>query len=610
MAYVRGWPFCFLPARVRRSMALDRRLGRVLFVAALFMTVMLLLHPTRPHLYTDGTDVSRSPGSRPEVRFRASSFDWTTLAQHYPVSSIRPLPTGTPQPLHPVQHTFSDYVHDATTQGRQQAVRAAFVKSWRSYKKQAWLWDELAPVSGKGKNTFGGWAATLVDALDTLWIMGLMDDFYDAAAAAARLDWADTSDTAANLFETTIRHLAGLLSAYDLSGEPALLQKARELGDMLYMGFDTPNRMPGFWLNFEDAKQGRQIAGTNDPSASPCSLSLEFTRLSLLTGDPKYYDAIARITDFLERTQNESKLPGIWPKLINFREQSVDRESGFTLGALADSLYEYLPKMSALLGGQLPAYEKMYRAAMETSRQHMLFRPMVPDDDHAGKDVLFAGDAYVHQDRVDHIAEGQHLSCFAGGMFGLGGKLFDIPDHVAVGERLARGCAWAYDAFPTGLMPEIFTMVTCESLDGPCPWDEDKWEREGSKELPKGFKSARDTRYILRPEAIESVFLLYRMTGKEDLRDLAWRMFQSVMEATETRLANSAIADVTVQGKTTKMDSMESFWLAETLKYFYLIFSPPDLISLDEFVLNTEAHPFRRMRVGMESNAKSTQGAI
>ncbi|KAL2185679.1 glycoside hydrolase family 47 protein [Thermothelomyces heterothallicus CBS 203.75] len=615
MAYLRrGWPFCFLPPKLRRSLALDRRLGRVLFAATLFVALTLLLRPSRPHLHhhphphphphppphADETRQSHSSGSdRPEIRFRPSSFDWSSVVQRYPVSSIRPLPTGSPQPQRPIQHAFPGYVHDATTRARQQAVRAAFVKSWTSYKTHAWLRDELAPVSGGGRTTFGGWAATLVDALDTLWIMGLTDDFYEAAAAAAaRLDWADTPDSAANLFETTIRHLAGLLAAYDLSGEPALLAKARELGDMLYLAFDTPNRLPAFWFRFEDARQGRQVAGTDDPSANPCSLSLEFTRLSLLTGHPKYYDAVARVTDFLERSQNQSRLPGLWPRSINFRDESVDQQGAFTLGGQADSLYEYLAKMPALLGrGRAPAsYENMYRAAMDASARHMLFRPVVPDDDPEGRDVLFAGDAYAYRDRrVERIPQGQHLACFAGGMFALGGRLFAIPDHVALGERLARGCAWAYHAFPTGLMPELFTMLPCDSLDGPCPWDENRWRRErGAVRLPRGFKSARDKRYMLRPEAIESLFLLYRMTGKEDLRDLAWRMFRSVMEATETPLANSAIADVTVEGETTKMDSMESFWLAETLKYFYLIFSPPDLISLDDFVFNTEAHPFRR----------------
>ncbi|KAK3305987.1 glycoside hydrolase family 47 protein [Chaetomium strumarium] len=575
-------------------MAVNRRSCRVL-AAAIFMVTLLFLRSFQQQ------DTHTGQPSRhilhPKIHFQSSSFDWSLVPQRYPVSSFRPLPTRRPEHLRRIQHAFPNYVDDATTQRRRKTVRDAFVRCWDSYKTHAWLRDELAPVSGQWKTTFGGWAATLVDSLDTLWIMDLKDEFYTAAAAAAQLDWANTTDTAVNLFETTIRHLGGLLSAYDLSGETALLKKATELGNMLYMAFDTPNRIPGFWLNFEDAKQGLQTAGTNDPSASPTSLSLEFTRLSVLTGDPKFYHAIARVTDFLERTQSQSKLPGMWPKLINFHDETVDGEIGFTLGALADSLYEYLPKMVALLGGQLLGYERMYRTAMDVVKTHLLFRPMVAEDDEEGKDVLFVGDVFVHPDHIDHVPEGQHLSCFTGGMFALGGKIFGIPDHVVIGEKLARGCAWAYNAFPTGLMPEIFNLLPCSSIDGPCPFDENLWQKEGNKRLKKGFKNAREPKYILRPEAIESVFLLYRMTGKADLRDLAWRMFEAVMDATKTPLANSAIEDVTVEGETSKTDSMESFFLSETLKYFYLIFSPPDLINLDIFVLNTEAHPFRRSMV-------------
>jgi mannosyl-oligosaccharide alpha-1,2-mannosidase len=116
-------------------------------------------------------------------------------------------------------------------------------------------------MTGGSKDPFGGWAATMVDSLDTLWIMDLKEEFREAAQAAAKLDWANTTEAGINLFETTIRHLGGLLGAYDLSGEPALLSKATELGDMLYMAFDTPNRMPGFWLTFEAARSGLQVAG-------------------------------------------------------------------------------------------------------------------------------------------------------------------------------------------------------------------------------------------------------------------------------------------------------------------------------------------------------------
>lgn len=364
--------------------------------------------------------------------------------------------------------------------------------------------------------------------------------------------------------QTTIRHLGGLLSAYDLSGEPALLEKAHELGEMLYMAFDTPNRMPGFWLDWEDARAGRQTAGTNDASASPASLSLEFTRLAQLTGDDKYYDAIERIRTFLADSQERSRLPGMWPRNIDFRNQDVSRDDTFTLGALADSLYEYLPKMFLLTGGLEPAYEAMYKRAIDVATEHVVFRPMLPDND----DILFAGTTYVHSaSNVEYAAEGQHLACFAGGMYLLGGKIFKNEDHVGIGDRLTRGCTWAYDALPTGLMPEIFDLFRCPSKEA-CEWDAGRWEKEGDHRLTKGFRSVRDARYILRPEAIESVFYLYRVTGQEELRDIAWRMFESVIKATETSLAYSAISDVTATGETNKQNSMEVSTTIEFVQTF------------------------------------------
>ncbi|KAK8008209.1 glycoside hydrolase family 47 protein [Apiospora marii] len=535
---------------------------------------------------------------KPRLHFTPSSFNWSAAEQWYPIATLASLPTGPPTQLPKVQHEFGTHHprKDPVTEARRRAVLDAFVRSWESYKRFAWLEDELTPVGAEFKNPFGGWAATMVDALDTLWMMDLKEDFYKAAQAVVDIDFSKTDESGVNLFETTIRHLGGLLSAYDLSGEPALLSKARELGDMLYMAFDTPNRMPGFWLTFEDAKNGIQKAGTSDPSAAPTSMSMEFTRLAQLTGEDKYYDAIDRVRAFLERSQEDSHLPGMWPSQINFASQSVRNVNTFTIGALADSLYEYLPKMYVLLSGRAGAksYEKMYRRAMDIVADRLLFKPMVKRDPE-DPPILFAGTVYVHHEAGPHLnGEGQHLSCFAGGMFLLGGKVFGIKEHLRIGEALARGCGWAYGAFPTGVMPEIFNMVKC-GAEEECEWDEARWKEEGGDaRLPPGFINARDPRYILRPEAIESIFILYRVTGDESLRDIAWDMFQGIVKSTKTQYAYSAIADVTVQGETRKDDSMESFWLAETLKYFYLIFSPPDLISLDEYVLNTEAHPFKR----------------
>ena len=77
---------------------------------------------------------------------------------------------------------------------------------------------------------------------------------------------------------------------------------------------------------------------------------------------------------------------------------------------------------------------------------------------------------------------------------------------------------------------------------------------------------------------------MYRITGDTTLQDKAWKMFTAIEKHTRTEIAHAALDDITVP-KPPKADKMESFWPAETLKYFYLIFSEPDLISLDEYVL-------------------------
>lgn len=100
-----------------------------------------------------------------------------------------------------------------------------------------------------------------------------------------------------------------------------------------------------------------------------------------------------------------------------------------------------------------------------------------------------------------------------------------------------------------------------------------------------------------RPEAIESVWYMYRITGDPEWQEKGWRMFKSIIKWTETDIAHSAISNVAKIPEVRDnnlLDNMESFWLAETLKYFYLLFTTPDVISLDDWVLNTEAHPFRR----------------
>ncbi|KXJ91552.1 glycoside hydrolase [Microdochium bolleyi] len=522
-----------------------------------------------------------------------SSYNWAAQPKAHPVASPIPLPSAAPLSLPKVQYAFPEVAspdREAVLAQRRDKIKGAFVKSWDNYKQYAWKWDEIQPVTGLGKDTLGGWRATLVDSLDTLWIMDLREDFYEAVAATVTIDFASTSVASCNFFEVTIRHLGGLLAAYDLSKERALLEKAIELGEMLYMAFDTPTQMPPFLLNLADAKRGYLTAGTFDPSAAVTSFGVEFTRLSQITGDNRYYDAQARLAILLDDWQNKTSIPGLWPVHLNMRTLRLDADNFYSIGAMGDSLYEYFPKVHAMLGGVEPVYEKLYRQSMDAVVKHLMFRPMTRDQ----QDILFCGTNYATTgDTVRSPTSAmEHLTCFAGGMFALGSKLFDIPEHLAYAEKLTKGCVWAYNSTRTGIAPEKFTLVPCATLQR-CEWSESRWFEEGNATLPYGFKSVQDPRYLLRPEAIESVFFMYRITGDESYQEMAWEMYEAIVKVAEAEFGFSTIDDVTVQS-VTLADAQESFWLSETLKYFYLIFASPDLISLDEYILNTEAHPLLR----------------
>ncbi|KAL5602636.1 hypothetical protein FOBRF1_010169 [Fusarium oxysporum] len=130
-------------------------------------------------------------------------------------------------------------------------------------------------------------------------------------------------------------------------------------------------------------------------------------------------------------------------------------------------------------------------------------------------------------------------------------------------------------------------------LERPVTHEEYVKSRIQRERLPPGYTDIMNRNYILRPEAIESVWYMYRITGDTTWMDKGWKMFQATIAATRTEFANSAIEDVTATENNLK-DEMESFWISETLKYYYLLFSEPNVISLDEWVLNTEAHPFKR----------------
>ena len=122
---------------------------------------------------------------------------------------------------------------------RQRKVVEAFKHAWTNYRTYAWGHDHLRPISKSAQNWFG-LGLTLIDSLDTMYIMNLKEEFKEAR------DWVQNSldfniDKDVNLFETTIRVLGGLLSAFHLSNDNVFLEKATDVGTRLMGSFTSPS---------------------------------------------------------------------------------------------------------------------------------------------------------------------------------------------------------------------------------------------------------------------------------------------------------------------------------------------------------------------------------
>src|ERR1700761_3432458 len=100
---------------------------------------------------------------------------------------------------------------------------------------------------------------------------------------------------------------------------------------------------------------------------------------------------------------------------------------------------------------------------MSTAIQYNFFRPMTPQND----DILISGNVRAEVGPAEAVLEpqGQHLSCFTGGMLALRGRLFDLPEHISIGRKLVDGCIWAYNASPQGIMLETFHLAPCVSKE-------------------------------------------------------------------------------------------------------------------------------------------------
>ncbi|KAJ7304323.1 hypothetical protein JRQ81_011870 [Phrynocephalus forsythii] len=431
--------------------------------------------------------------------------------------------------------------------------------AWDNYRQYAMGKNELRPLTKNGHigNMFGGLrGATVVDALDTLYVMELQEEFQEAK------EWVeksfDLNNGEASLFEVNIRYVGGLLAAYYLTGEEVFKSKALELGEKLLPAFNTPTGIPRGVINLGSGMSwswGWASAGSSI-LAEFGSLHLEFLHLSALSGNPVYTEKVMNIRRVLNRIE---KPQGLYPNFLspvtgNWVQHHV------SIGGLGDSFYEYLIKSWLMSDKKDAEAKRMYDNALEAIEKLLVKKS-------AG------GLTYIAEWRggiLDHKMG--HLACFSGGMIALGAEhaVEEQKQHyMELAAEITRTCHESYARSETKLGPEAFRF---------------------DSGIEATATRLSDRYYILRPEVVESYLYLWRLTHDPKYRQWGWEAAQALEKSCRVESGFSGIRDV--YSTNPLHDNMQqSFFLAETLKYLYLLFCEDDVLSLEDWVFNTEAHP-------------------
>ncbi|KAI8628827.1 glycoside hydrolase family 47 protein [Xylariaceae sp. FL1651] len=489
-------------------------------------------------------------------------------------------------------------------QDRTNGVKEAFQRSWDGYYKYAFPNDSLMPISKTYTNDRNGWGASAVDALSTALVMGNKEVIGEVVDHIKKITFNQTVPGAesVSLFETTIRYLGGMLSAYDFLTGPfagtvdddsvkAILDQAVNLADALSVAFDTPSGVPINDLVFNGPNGPVTSNESTNGIATIGTLVLEWTHLSDLTGNDKYGKLAQAGEAYLLNVKNPEvgePYPGLIGTNVNVEDGTFADGSGGWNGG-TDSFYEYLIKMYVYDSERFGTYKDRWIAAVDSSIKYLTSHPS------SRPEFTFLA-AYHGPGKQNLSFASQHLACFDGGNIILGGLTLDNDDYVKFGLELVKGCHETYVATLTGIGPESFRWQDSElavnaTNQTPIPSDQADFYTKNGYWIDSSA-------YILRPEVIESYYYAYRATGDTKYQDWAWDAFLNINKTCSAGVGFSAITDVNAPNGGSFYDSQESFWFAEVLKYSYLIQAAdaPYQVNANhdnQWVFNTEAHPVR-----------------
>ncbi|UJR32098.1 hypothetical protein I4U23_019566 [Adineta vaga] len=446
-------------------------------------------------------------------------------------------------------------------------AREMFQFGYDNYMKYAFPQDELDPIHCRGRgpdknyninDVLGEFSLTLIDSLDTLAVMGNVSEFRHAVQLVIDHVHFDRNSTI-QVFEATIRVLGALLSAHLLIVDPLqpfgnlsiadydneLLNLAHDLASRLLPAFEnTPHGLPFPRVNL---MTGIVDGSRNDTStAGAGSLSLEFSILSRLIGDPVYERVARRAVNSLWDKRNN--VTGLLGSVIDVNSgEWLGQLSG--LGAGIDSFFEYLLKNYILFGDEsdLQMFDDAYRSVTQYLRRG---RGNCMDED--GIHPMFVN-VNMHTGQLATTWIDALQASFSAVQVLRG----DIDEAICL--HALYYSIWR----KFGVLPERFN-----------------WQ----------IKMPDVLFYPLRPEFIESTYFLYQATKNPFYLHVGRDILDNLNAYTRVECGFATVHDV--RDKTLE-DRMESFFLSETCKYLFLLFDEENYLNqhgANHYIFTTEAH--------------------
>jgi mannosidase alpha-like ER degradation enhancer 2 len=428
------------------------------------------------------------------------------------------------------------------------SVKAEFLHAWNGYKKHCWGHDDLKPVTKTCRDWYGtSILMTPVDSLDSLYILGFKKEA-DATREYIAKNLSFDKDIDVQNFEITIRILGGLISSYQITNDKRLLSLADDLGTRLLPVFDSPTGLPYKYVNL---KTGKVREAVSNP-AETGTLLIEFGTLSKLTGKPVYYEKAKRA---LVETYKRRSPIGLVGTNINV-ETGKWTNTDSHVSAEIDSYYEYLLKCAILFDDQ--ECRTMWEDSISKVHTYLADEGENMSKKNVTGPVIVGDLWYGHAD----MNTGKRTATTTGALDAF------FPGLLALDGDLNRARALQDSMFKMwqvhGIEPEVFNY------------------KGGKVEYPG---------YPLRPEIVESAYVLYQYTKDPKYLAMGKRMFEDLVKHCRTDDAYAGLKSVVTKEKA---DYMHSFALAETFKYFYLLFADEKTLNFKSVVFNTEAHPIKK----------------